>query len=268
MIELARGEGLDVTGRDGLLGTPLGSLSVRVSDGAGAEVVSTYVRLDSAGRGEIPSLKPGSYSIVAGGNGLASVAFDGVPVPGPALAVSLTPGGTLEVDVPAERLKAGPLKCALTGPRGTPLAFRLWGNRGELSISMSSIHLTNFPPVSGTLHVSRFGARPVQRDRRRHGADRGEIAARRAAGTYLFPRKERPGHETPPLHRRGRGPRGPLVPGAFLGRLTTRSGRNRGPDESPTSNTWGGNPLFAVASRPEFVAAGPYDPVDALRRCP
>jgi len=34
---------------------------------------------------------------------------------------------------------------------GVPLAYRQWGNRGELSLSGASTHLTNFPPVSGTL---------------------------------------------------------------------------------------------------------------------
>ena len=151
VIELARGDGLDVTGRDGLLGTPLGSFSARVFDGAGAELATSYVRLDSSGRGEIPSLNPGSYSILASASGFASTVFDGVPIPGPALAVSLTPGGTLDIDVPPERLTGGPLACLVVGPRGLPLAFRQWGNRGNLSLAGASTHLTNFPAVSGTL---------------------------------------------------------------------------------------------------------------------
>ncbi len=150
VIELARGDGLDVTGRDGLLGTPLAAFFVRVVDAGGAEVVGSTVRLDSAGRGEIPSLKPGTYAIVASASGLATVAYDGVSVPGPALAVVLTPGGTLDIDAPAEKLKGGPLACVVTGPRGR-LAFRSWGNRGALSLSTSSAQLTNFPPVAGTL---------------------------------------------------------------------------------------------------------------------
>ena len=151
VIALARGDGLDVTGRDALLGTPLANLSVVVSDGAGAEVLTTYARLDSAGRGEIPSLKPGSYTIVAGAwAGYAAATYEGVSVPGPALAVALTPGGTLDIDVVPERFEAGPLVCVVTGPRGR-LAFRIWGKRGELSLSSSTVRLTNFPPVSGTL---------------------------------------------------------------------------------------------------------------------
>ncbi len=159
VIELVRGDGLDVTGRDGLLGTPLSSFFSRVFDAGGAEVVNAGVRLDSAGRGEIPSLKPGTYTIVAGSwTGYAPVTFEGVSVPGPALAVALTPGGTLDVDVAPEKLKAGPLACVVTGPRGR-LGFRIWGNRGELPLSSSSASLANFPPVAGTLTCP--GSSPV-----------------------------------------------------------------------------------------------------------
>jgi hypothetical protein len=156
VVEMVRGDGLDVTGRDGLLGTPLGSFYARVFDGTGAELATSYVGLDSAGVGEIPSLNPGAYSIVATSRGFAPAAFDGVPVPGPALAVALTPGGTLDVDVPEDRLKGGPLACRMLGPRGLPLVFRTWGNRGEFSLAASSTHLTNFPSVSGTLTCPGF----------------------------------------------------------------------------------------------------------------
>ena len=156
VIELTRGDGLDVTGRDGLLGTPLESFSARVFDGAGAELPTSYVLLDSTGVGEIPSLKPGSYSIIAVSSGFAPATFDGVPVPGPSLAVRLTPGGTLDIDVPAERLKSGPLACVVAGPRGLPLAFRPWRKRGDLSLASSSTHLANFPAVSGTLTCPGF----------------------------------------------------------------------------------------------------------------
>ncbi len=160
VIELARGDGLDVTGRDGLLGTPLSMLWVKVYDGTGAQVLEAFPPLDSAGRGEIPSLKPGAYTIVAaGGSGYAPLAYSGVPVPGPALAVALTPGGTLDVDVAPEKLKAGPLACVVTGPRGR-LAFRMWGNRGDLQLYQSSVHLTFFPPVSGALSCAGSAAVP------------------------------------------------------------------------------------------------------------
>ncbi|MFI5181819.1 MAG: carboxypeptidase regulatory-like domain-containing protein [Thermoanaerobaculia bacterium] len=159
VIEMVRGDGLDVTGRDGLLGTPLGSLYVRILSGAGVDLAGMSVALDSQGRGEIPSLAPGSYTIVAGATGLAPVAFDGVTVPGPALAITLTPGGTLDIDVSAERIKGSPLACLVTGPGGRPLPLRVWGKRGDLSISTTLVQLTTFPPVSGTLVCA--GSAPV-----------------------------------------------------------------------------------------------------------
>lgn len=162
VIELARGDGLDVTGRDGLLGTPLSMLWVKVYDGTGSQVLEAFPPLDSAGRGEIPSLKPGAYTIVAaGGSGYAPLSYVGVPVPGPALAVTPTPGGTVNVDVAPEKLKGGPLTCVLTGPRGL-LAYRMAGSRGELSVYSSSLRLANFPPVSGLLSCP--GLTPVPFD--------------------------------------------------------------------------------------------------------
>ena len=158
VIEMTRGDGLDVTGQDGILGTSLGSFSSQVFDGTGTKLATSYVSLDSSGRGEIPSLKPGSYSILASTSGYAPATYDGVTVPGSGLAVTLTPGGTLDVDVAAERLKAGPLPCRVTG-QGVPLVYRPWGNRGELSLASVSTHLTHFPAVAGLLSCA--GTAPV-----------------------------------------------------------------------------------------------------------
>lgn len=159
VIALVRGDGLDVTGRDGLLGTPLSSANVIIYDATGAQVLRTNIAFDSSGRGEIPSLQPGSYTIVAGAwSGYAPSTYEGVVVPGPALAVLLTPGGTLDVDVAPERLKAGQVACAVTGPRGR-LAFRIWGIRGDLQLYSATMQLTNFPPVAGRLTCA--GSVPV-----------------------------------------------------------------------------------------------------------
>src|SRR5664280_1553909 len=158
VIEMTRGAGLDVTGQDGILGTPLGSFSAQVFDGSGTKLATSYVQLDSSGRGEIPSLKPGSYSIVANTSGYAPSAYDGVAVPGSGLTVTLTPGGILDIDVPAERLAAGPLACQVTA-HGLPLAYRQWGKRGELSLRGASTHLTHFTAVAGLLSCP--GTAPV-----------------------------------------------------------------------------------------------------------
>jgi hypothetical protein len=63
------------------------------------------------------------------------------------------------VDVAAERLKAGPLPCRVTGQR-VPLVYRPWGNRGELSLANVSTHLTHFPAVAGLLSCAGTGPVP------------------------------------------------------------------------------------------------------------
>ena len=65
VIELKRGEGIGVVAKDGVYGVPLRSLSVRVLDSGGVPVYTGGVSLDSEGRGEIPSLRPGTYALRA-----------------------------------------------------------------------------------------------------------------------------------------------------------------------------------------------------------
>jgi large repetitive protein len=101
-VELRRGEGIGLVARDGIFGTPLRGVSVRVVDGAGASVFFGSVSLDSEGRGEIPSLRPGQYEVRIGAGGYAGVTLRGVVVPAPTLSVALTPGGTLEIQIGPE----------------------------------------------------------------------------------------------------------------------------------------------------------------------
>ena len=119
-IELRRGEGIGIVARDGIFGTPLRGLMVRVTDGAGTMVFSGGVSLDSDGRGEIPSLRPGQYEMRIGAGGYAAVALHGVAVPAPTLAVSLTPGGTLEIQVGPETAAHTGVKARLLGADGQP----------------------------------------------------------------------------------------------------------------------------------------------------
>ena len=65
-VELRRGEGIGLVVRDGVFGTPLRGVFVRVVDGAGTSVFFGSVSLDSEGRGEIPSLRPGQYEVRIG----------------------------------------------------------------------------------------------------------------------------------------------------------------------------------------------------------
>jgi protocatechuate 3,4-dioxygenase beta subunit len=110
-VEMRRGEGLGLVALDALFGTPLRGLMVRVVDANGVAVFSGTVPLDSQGRGEIPSVKPGSYELRASSSGYAPVVRPGVMVPSSGLTLGFSPGGTLEI-------LAGPETLALPLPRG------------------------------------------------------------------------------------------------------------------------------------------------------
>jgi protocatechuate 3,4-dioxygenase beta subunit len=111
-IELRRGEGIGLVARDGVYGTPLRGLLVRlVGSRVGGTAFEGPLSLDSEGRGEIPSVAPGSYELRVSSSGYAPVVAPGVNVPSPALTLALTPGGTLE-------LRAGPQTLARPSASG------------------------------------------------------------------------------------------------------------------------------------------------------
>jgi hypothetical protein len=160
VIEMRRSEGLEVRARDGITGTPLARVSVRIQDGTGRTVASSSVTLDGQGVGEAPVVPAGVYTVFLGGPGYAPARVDGAAVPGPAVAASLTPGGTLAVDVAADRVARGPLDCRFTGPGGQALAWSVYANAGEYRLSAPSAQLRNFPPVAGTLSCQGFAGVP------------------------------------------------------------------------------------------------------------
>ncbi|MGE0454849.1 MAG: carboxypeptidase regulatory-like domain-containing protein [Vicinamibacteria bacterium] len=106
-IELRRGDGIGLVARDGLYGVPLRGLWVRALDASGASVFMGDVPLDSEGRGEVPSLKPGRYSLVVNSSNYATVTLPGVDAPASAVALALTPGGALEIRLGSQTLPAG-----------------------------------------------------------------------------------------------------------------------------------------------------------------
>ena len=108
-VEMRRGEGIGLEARDGIFATPLRGLFVRAIDGAGQTAFAGSVSLDSDGRGEVPSLKPGAYELRAESSGYAPVSRPGVAVPSPTVTLVLTPGGSLEIRV-------GPQTLALADP--------------------------------------------------------------------------------------------------------------------------------------------------------
>lgn len=151
-IEMTRGDGLEVRVRDGIYGIPLRSALVRVKDGRGDVGSPTWLTLDGDGKGEIAFLRPGTYTIVVAGSHYAPRTFENVGVPGPALQVTLTPGGTLE-------LKYGPAAIAkgfatLLDGLGRPYAFRAYGPEGRITFTAAGYAtIEGLAPGSYTLSV-------------------------------------------------------------------------------------------------------------------
>jgi hypothetical protein len=151
-VELNRGEGLELRVRDGLYQIPLRGVSVRVRDGAGGSVLSTFVSLDGDGKGEVPSLKPGRYSLVVESGGYAAQRIEGVVVPAAPLPVALTPGGAVEIRAgEASRAKGS---ATLHDALGRPHPLRAFGEEGRVVLPASGVAtLGNLAPGTYTLAV-------------------------------------------------------------------------------------------------------------------
>jgi 5-hydroxyisourate hydrolase-like protein (transthyretin family) len=151
-VELRRGEGMAIEAKDGIYGTPLRGLFVRVTEGSGTPVFAGTVTLDSDGRGEVPSLKPGAYEVRAESSGYAPVSLPNVPVPSRTLALLLTPGGSLEI-------QAGPQTLALpeaTGrllALGRPYMWNAFTTDGKIRLAGPVRRLENVAPGSYTFEV-------------------------------------------------------------------------------------------------------------------
>lgn len=94
---LARGSGLTIVATDGLTGLPMHGLSVLAFSASGGVAFQGSISLDATGRGEISSLSPGPYSVYLFSDGYAPRVLPSVAVPSPAAAVTMTPGGRVDV---------------------------------------------------------------------------------------------------------------------------------------------------------------------------
>lgn len=151
-VEMTRGEGLELQARDGIYQIPLRGVSVRVRDASGGDVLATYVSLDGDGRGEVPSLKPGRYTLVLESNGYAAQRLDGIVVPGAPLPVALTPGGTVELR--AGEASRGKGSATLRNAAGQPQPLHAFGEDGRVYLPASGVAtLSNVAPGSYTIAV-------------------------------------------------------------------------------------------------------------------
>jgi hypothetical protein len=145
-VEMRRGEGIALAAHDGLFGTPLRGLMVRVLDGAGLAVFAGSVSLDSDGRGEVPALKPGSYELRADSSGYAPVVRPGVSVPSPELTLALTPGGTLEIQVGPQTQALPQATGRLIGADGRVYLPFIFSNDGAIRLGGPVRRLDNVVP--------------------------------------------------------------------------------------------------------------------------
>ncbi len=157
---MTRAEGIALTVRDGLTGTPLRAVVVRAVDGAGATAHVGQVVLDTEGRGELVALKPGRYRITVQANGYAAAVLPDVGVPGPALGVSLTPGGTLEVRAGERTRESGTVAARLESAAGVPYPFAMGGAEGRVVLSGPVTRLENLAPGRYTLALPDGASRP------------------------------------------------------------------------------------------------------------
>jgi len=115
------------------------------------------VSLDSEGRGEIPSIKPGQYSVMVDASGYAPASFP-ISVPAPPVAVVMTPGGNVEIQAGSQALLTGSLAIQFTDGSGRPYAYSIFGPPGRLVLSTPSRLIENFAP--GRYTLSYTGGKP------------------------------------------------------------------------------------------------------------
>ena len=158
-VELRRGEGIGLVARDGIFGTPLRGVFVRVVDGVGTSVFSGSVSLDSEGRGEIPSLRPG-HTRCGRGAGLRPVTLRRDSCRAPARAPS--PRAVPSRSRWARRPPPGPTP-ALACSRPTARLHRvdLLDRRSHPSGGQPVRRLENVAPGRYTLSVEGGVTRPV-----------------------------------------------------------------------------------------------------------
>ena len=164
-VEMRRGEGIALEARDGIFATPLRGLFVRAIDGSGQAAFAGSVSLDSEGRGEVPSLKPGVYEVRAESSGYAPVSLPGVAVPSRTVTLTLTPGGSLEIRVGEQTLALPQPTARLLGADGRVYMWNAFTTDGKIRLTAPVRRFENVAPGRYTLEVE--GG--VRRDGDDHG---------------------------------------------------------------------------------------------------
>jgi protocatechuate 3,4-dioxygenase beta subunit len=162
-IELKPANGLDIRALDAASGAPLGSLLAEVRDPSGTALPGAPIRLDGDGRGEVPSLSPGSYQIhfVPFGYRLAPLTLS-VTVPSPALDLPFTPGGSVTVTVGTETAGGAPApQGRLVDAYGFPVPVT-FGRSGWFPLTVGDHPIQNVPPGACIFEVDRGSGSPTR----------------------------------------------------------------------------------------------------------
>jgi hypothetical protein len=158
VVELSRGAGIAIKVLDGVYGVPLRGVMVRVLDGQGSSVYGpASIALDSSGQGEIPSLPPGGYTVIADAWGYAAARRDGVVVPSPAVTLALTPGGTVFIRSGPKTLEGGTASGTMMTSAGQPALLSLFNVDGHIAISEPNLTLANIASGSYILAIPAAG---------------------------------------------------------------------------------------------------------------
>ncbi len=144
-LELNGGTGLAIEARDAM-GSGLRDVFVRVQEGAG-DVFSGLVNLDSEGRGEIPGISPGNYTVLAQASGYAPLSVPNVMTPSTTLRLTLTPGGTVELRTTEDFLAAGPKSGQIVSLSGAPVSVEA-GGPSSFSLVTFNRRFENLAPGS------------------------------------------------------------------------------------------------------------------------
>ncbi len=160
LLELARAEGVGLRVRDGLFGIALRGVTVHVLDGAGVTAFSGGILLDGDGRGEIPGLKSGAYTLVIGSSGYAPITMGGIAAPAPVVDIALTPGGRLEIQVGPETLAGAP-RALLSTSDGIPYRSPFGGD-GSFRLNAPLRNRDHVAPGSYILSVDGVPTKTLQ----------------------------------------------------------------------------------------------------------
>jgi protocatechuate 3,4-dioxygenase beta subunit len=145
---LAKGAGVVVRVTDGTTGLPLKNVAALAFASTGLVAFQGEVALDGSGKGEIPSLSPGRYSVYLFAGGFAPRSLPSLQAPSAEVSVSMTPGGRVEVRCD------GPVSGRLTDASGSVYLTGIGRIDGRVFAAPPLVVWENVAPGTYTFSVT------------------------------------------------------------------------------------------------------------------